>query len=202
MTNWQFWVQTAVQIVVAAATLLLAVIAIWGESLRAKWVGPKLRLELIDSLGEFIRLNDGSSSRYYHMRVTNERRAVKANNVRVVLTEVSRSSADQSIRPNVLSGPIQLEWQHGHSLPQFPALGPPLNCVLGRIVKGQAFRLLTLFDVSYLNLTASKDKKLIIEAIALSDETESNSVRVEIDWDGDWSDDTTEMSKHLVVKTV
>ena len=41
-----------------------------------------------------------------------------------------------------------------------------------------------------------------VEAIAVSDETESSPVTVEIIWDGIWREDAKEMTKHMVVKEI
>lgn len=114
MTTYQFWIQTAVQIAVAIGTLLLAALAIWGAWIRARWLGPKLTLRLFDPEGEKTSIN-GTPCRWYHLRVTNERRSALARNVRVVLVKVSRPSADGLVRPTSLSGPVQLGWQHDAS---------------------------------------------------------------------------------------
>ena len=178
MTEDQFFIQTVVQIATVLATLLLAVLAIWGESIRAKLVGPKLTLKLFDPLGERIDLSDGSEARYYHLNVTNTRRTAHANNVRVVLTKVLRSAADGSFPSESLTGPIQLKWQHGHSMPQYPTIGPAINCDLGCVVNGKGFRLSTLFVPNNLDPKVLIGQKIRIEAIAVSDETESNPVNV------------------------
>lgn len=56
MTNQEFWIQTVVQIASAVAAIFVAILAIWGDSIRALLVGPKLRLELFDPSGE--RINE------------------------------------------------------------------------------------------------------------------------------------------------
>jgi putative SOS response-associated peptidase YedK len=38
--------------------------------------------------------------------------------------------------------------------------------------------------------------------VAAADNAESNPLLIEIAWDGEWSDDTATLSKHLVVKQV
>jgi hypothetical protein len=202
MTNEQFWIQTAVQIASAVAAVLVAILAIWGDAIRARLVGPKLTLRLFDPSGERINLTGGSHARYYHMRVANERKSARAHNVRVVLTRVRRPSADGTFPPDSLSGPVQLTWQHGHSLPQYPTIGPAINCDLGCIVKDQAFFLTTMFVPNNLDVQVRENQRIVIEAIAVSDETESNPLCVEISWNGKWSEDTKEMANHLVVKEV
>ena len=114
------------------------------------------------------------------MRATNERRSARAASVRVVLTKVSRPAADGTVRPTLLSGPIQLTWQHGHSLPQYPTLGPALNADLGFVTKGGSFQLTPMFVPNNLNIEVKPGERITIEALAVSDETESEPICVEI----------------------
>jgi hypothetical protein len=113
-----------------------------------------------------------------------------------------RSAADGSFPSESLTGPIQLTWQHGHSMPQYPTIGPAINCDLGFVVNGKGFMLSTLFVPNNLDPKVLKDQTIRIEAIAVSDETESKPVSVEIAWDGAWKEDAKEMSKHMVVKQI
>lgn len=64
MTDYEFWIQTGVQIAAVVATLILGALAIWGEALRAKWLGPRLTLRLFDPQGERIDLSNGTPSRW------------------------------------------------------------------------------------------------------------------------------------------
>jgi hypothetical protein len=203
MNNCQFWTVTSVQIASVVTTLILGALAIWGESIRARWVGPKLTLGLLDPQGERIGIGSphGTPSRWYHLRVTNQRRSAPAKNVRVVLVKVSRPSADGQIRPTALSGPVQIGWQHGNFMPQYPTLGPALNADLG-FVTGGGFQLTPIFTPNNLNITLQAGERMVVEALAISDETESSSLCVEVSWDGTWAEDAAEMSRHLVVKEV
>ncbi len=202
MTEKQFLIQTVIQIATVAATLLLGVIAIWGDFIKAKLLGPRLRLSLFDSEGERINLADGTNARYYHLRVTNARRSAQAKNVRVVVTKIVRPAADGSIPEETLSGPVQLIWQHGHSIPQYPTVGPSLNCDLGYLLKDKGFNLTLLFVPNNVDSKVIANQKIRVQAIAVSDETESNPLTVEITWDGTWTEDAKEMRKHMVVKEI
>ncbi len=202
MTDNQFWIQTGVQIGGVAATLLLGAIAIWGDLIKAKLLGPKLRLSLFDPEGERINLTDGTNARYYHLRVTNVRRSAHANNARVVVTKIARPAADGSIPEETLSGPIQLTWQHGHSIPQYPTIGPATNCDLGCVLKDKGFVLSLMFVPTNVDHKVLANKKIRVEAIAVSDQTESEPISIEIAWDGIWKEDAKEMSRHMVVKQI
>jgi hypothetical protein len=43
-------------------------------------------------------------------------------------------------------------------------------------------------------------QKAIVVLMALSDEGESNELKLEIAWDGVWSEDSDELVRHMVVK--
>jgi hypothetical protein len=203
MTNCQFLVQTAIQAGGVLATLVLAAIALWGEQLKAKWFGPRLTLRLLDRDGERQMLPTGTYARYYRLRVANSSR-MPASNVRVLLTRIARPDANGTFQWQVVSGGIQLEWQHGHALPQqYLVLGPrPQNADLGSVLQQGTFSLTPLFQPPGLRLALGLggERSMIVESIAASDETESAPLRVSIAWDGQWSDDTAEMRRHLVIE--
>ena len=202
MTNTQFWIRTAMQIASAVAAIVFFVRLGWGDAIRARLVGPRLALRLFDPHGERIDIGDGSNARCYHLRVENKRKAARANNVRVVLTKVRRPAADGSFPPDSLPDPIQLTWQHGQSMPQYPAIGPAINCDLGCIIKGKGFSLSPMLVPNNLDIQLRPNERMVVEAIAISDETESDPHCIEISWNGSWSEDAGEMATHFVVKEI
>jgi len=208
MTDCQFVWSMVVQGVDALATLLLGVVAIWGDRIKAKLFGPRLELTLHDPQGELIplRVQGGSHTvpgRYYHLRVINPRRNSPAHNVRVVLTGVGRPSADGQLVPQRLSGPIQLGWQHQYARPQFQTIGPQSICDLGYVVEGGNFHISTLFPPpNNVDGVVRPGEKVQLEIVAVADEVESKPLRVEIAWNGKWSEDCGTMAGNLVVREV
>jgi hypothetical protein len=138
MTKAEFW-SIVVQGTAALASLFLAVLAIWGDWIRHRLLGPKLTINLLDSEGILTQITDGKSGRYYKLRVANERKWSPAKNVRVVLTEILKPAADNTLSPQVLSGPLQLTWQW--LLPQYPTVGPEEICTFANLIKGHNFSL-------------------------------------------------------------
>jgi len=165
-----------------------------------RWLGPKLRIALKNPKGEVSMFNDGVLSRYYHLRVWNERRAAPAHNVRIVIKSLYRPSADGTMSQITLSGPLQMAWQFQGSNPQFQTIGAESTCDLGCLRQGEVFRLSTLFHHISFNSTIESGQKIIVGIIALSDEVESNELKLEIAWDGNWSEDSDEMLRHMVIK--
>ena len=87
MTEAEFW-GLIIQGIGAFCTLIVAILAIWGNSIRSFLAGPKLKICLHDPEGELNFLQDGTPARYYHLKVTNKRRGAQAKNVRVILTKI------------------------------------------------------------------------------------------------------------------
>jgi hypothetical protein len=197
---WYMICQWTLTVATIAGTIVLAVVALWGHIIRIRLLGPKLRIALKNPKGEVSMFSDNVVSRYYHLRVWNERRTVPAHNVRVVIKTLYRPCADRTMSQITLSGPLQLAWFFQGLNPQFQTIGAESTCDLGHLRKGEHFQLTTLFHHISFDHTVKKDQKIIVILLALSDEVESNELKLEIAWDGTWSDDSDEMVKHMVVK--
>lgn len=201
MTDVEFWT-LLVRIVTAIGTLLVAALAIWGDWIRFNFAGPKLHLSLHDPGGEPSGFTDGKTSRHYHLKVRNQRKWVPAKNVRVVLTKVIKYGANGSLLPESLSGPIQLTWQFPQTHALYSLIGPDDICDLGFVTAGDKFTLCTYIVPTKLDRVIEPEQKIYIEVIAIADNAESNILCINIAWDGKWSDDTSEMKEHLVIKEI
>ena len=200
MSESQYFWYMVCQWALVVGTLTLAIVALWGHIIRERWFGPKLKIALKNLKGEVSKFSDGVISRYFHLRVFNERRTSPAHNVRVVIKAIFRPKADGTMCLSPLSGPIQLAWQFQGSNPQFQTIGAESTCDLGYLRKNEPFRLSALYHHISFDGTVKKGEKIIVELAAFADETESNVLKIEIAWDGIWSDDSDEIIKHLVVK--
>ncbi len=200
MSNSQYFWYMVCQWAVVVGTLTLAVVALWGHIIKDRWLGPKLNIALKNSKGQKSEFNDGVISRYFHLRVFNERRAAPAHNVRVVIKDIFSPKADGTMYILPLSGPIQLSWQYQGSNPQFQTIGAESTCDLGYLRQNEPFKLSALYQHVSFDGTVKAGERIIVDLVALSDEAESNVLKIEISWDGLWSDDSDEMINHLVVK--
>jgi len=201
MTCAEFW-GLIIQAAVAAGTIVVVILAIWGNLIRSRFAGPKLKISLRHPQGELNYIRDGTPARYYHLNVVNNRRGAQAKNVRVVLTRLLKSAPDSKLVNQTLSGPLQLTWQFPHIHPQYPTIGPDDICDLGNLIKGQNFVLTSYILPNNFMGFVSPDEKMRVEMIAIADNAESNVLCVEVFWDGLWSDDAVQMQKHLVISEV
>ena len=201
MTEYEIW-NLIIQGAVGVGTLLVAAIAIWGNLARSWWSGPELRIRLLNILGELTKITNGTPVRYYHLIVTNDRKWSPAQNVRVLLTKILQPAADGSWVDRSFSGPLQLTWQFPQFHVRFPFIGPDDVSDLGYIPKGQKFSLSPYVVPNNFNGFVEGNQSIRVEIIAVADNGQSRPILIEIAWNGNWSDEAGEMSRHLVVKEV
>lgn len=89
------------------ATAVVSAMAIWGEQIRAKLTGPKLRLTF-DPEGCIAEYPN--STLYYMFRIVNSRPGVRANGCRVLLKSFKRRQSDGTFVPIPLPYYPSLVW--------------------------------------------------------------------------------------------
>jgi hypothetical protein len=191
-----------IQGVGVVCTIVVAILAIWGDLIRSRFAGPKLRINLRSSKGELNYIQDRTPTLYYHLRVVNKRRGAQAKNVRVVLTGLLKSDRHGKFVDQTLSGPLQLTWQFPNIHPQYPTIGPEDFCDLGNLIKCRRFVLSPYVIPNNFTGYLDPNEKMRVEVIAVADNAESNPMCIEVSWDGLWSDDANQMEKHLVIAEV
>ena len=194
------------QWVSAIVSAIIAILAIWGEFIRSQLAGPRLAVTLLNPDGEkTVWTGPGIApkpTRFYHLRIKNGRRWAPARNVRIVLTGLARTGADNSFASLPLSGPLQLQWQFAQTSPQYPVIGPDHTCDLGHGESDSGFSLSTYVTPNNFRRMIAGNQRMRVEIRGLADNGESEPLFLEIAWDGEWSDDTVEMRRHLIVKAV
>lgn len=73
---------------IAVGSIAVAILAIWGDSIRTRFAGPKLSLVSHNIRGSVIPLGNGKRSIFYHLKVMNARKSVRATNCRVLLKKI------------------------------------------------------------------------------------------------------------------
>ncbi len=150
-----------VAIIAALGTWAIAIIAIWGESIKSHFGGPKLEIALLDPEGKITTFGDGTPVRYYHLTISNKRRWNQAHNVRVVICKITKPAADKSFtHEEPLSGPLQLHWQFPFVHPQYPTIGPDDICDLGFLKKGEHFELATYIKPNNINTKLASNQRM------------------------------------------
>jgi len=201
MTAYEWWT-LAIRGAGVVASVIVAVLAVWGDFFRSRLAGPKLHVGLLNPDGERTSWTGNIPTRFYHLRVSNGRRWAPARNARVVVTKLARAAADQTFAVLPLSGPLQLTWQFPKTSPQYSVVGPDHTCDLGYIRPDRDFTLSPYVTPNNFQGVVRAGDRMRVEIQAVADNAESEPLFLEIAWDGTWNDDTTEMRRHLVVKSV
>jgi hypothetical protein len=95
---------------IAAGTVAVAVLAIWGDWVRAALAPAKLTLVAHTFDGDLTLYATGARAMFYHVKVTNQRRWLPAQNCRVMLVGLSGRDPGGIFQPVPMSFPSQFVW--------------------------------------------------------------------------------------------
>ncbi|MCP4568697.1 MAG: hypothetical protein GY841_14055 [FCB group bacterium] len=129
MSEYETW-QLVVQISAAVGTIVIAIIAIWGDFIKSLWAAPRLSIKLRNTHGEFTKLSNTTPARYYHLVASNARSWAIAKNAIVYLNQVEQPGPDGQWQHMLDTGPIPLLWQFGAQYTNLPEIGPDRICDL------------------------------------------------------------------------
>lgn len=199
-------VSITASIITAVATVLLAAIAIFGDSIRRYFYRPKLKVVLEHPEGDLTTISpSGTPSRWYHLTVSNTQRQFPFHNVAVHLLELHamHSSGDWT---RVWRGNAALGWRYEEIGFQPKTVGHSRDvdlCYVKKDVSVIKFRM-PFFPNNLKNeveqLSLAFRIKLTLQAFG--DEGDSEKIVIEISWDGVWLDGSNEMRNHFRVKQI
>jgi hypothetical protein len=193
---------------------VIAVSAIWGNEIRALFLGPDLRLTLDRSDGQITKLRpDNLPARYFHLRVHNRRKGTPATKAQVILYSILPPHTEGAPEPLVINGRLPFPWKFrgGDPDPQirflepvmYSVIGPDDYCDLARLIKGsevlelQAEHWMLVAD--FLNVRGGQ--KTTVEAIAIAENGQSNLLTLDIFWDGVWPGEENEhVTEHIKIE--
>ena len=185
--------------------------SVFGDSIRYKLgYRPKLVLKLGDRPQGTLD-NDTNNpqappsewTRYYHLRLTNEKERYPATNVRVVILRVMKPTTSGQLVDVHLHGPLQLNWQLAQVHPLYETVGPEIICDLGYVRRGKYFTLSPIVAVSPFQGTLdSGGGQMVVIVQAIADNAKSNLLKIKITWNGQWSEVDQVMRENLRVEPV
>jgi hypothetical protein len=185
------------------AFLLLSqlIVALWGERLHQIWSKPKLKVEFEEPT--LTSQTDGKKGWYYYLRISNSKKSFPANNVRVLLYKVFKKDPDHLWHERKFSGPVQVMWRSPKKMPEYTRIGPDEHSTFACLWEGSlALRLQLIEFPSDLDINIGPNEPTRLEFKAVSDTAESDTLTLEITWDGQWVGDRTAMSNHIIVRKV
>lgn len=212
--NSQFWWNWAVQLATAIATFLAVIVALFLDWFRARFFPPELELRLVDRHGAppvhtTVPMAAGQSfatmSRWYHVEVRNNRRMSGATDTRVCLVAVEEQDAAGHFVGRS-TGNIPLTARHEAILRPGRIVGSPVEYNLCSVLRdsapgggGQLFSLHPVVTPTDITVQTRQPFRTAYILEAQSVERDSPRLRVEVAWNGQWSDDTAVMANNLVI---
>jgi hypothetical protein len=194
------------------ATLLVSVVAIFGEKIHSSLFQPELRVTLVDPHGvsttETVTDNVGSQyqrpARYYLVVAQNTLKWPVAHDAQIQIKRLE--APDPSGRPTtVWTGEIPLGWEYAQVHPLLRTIGPPARADLAVVTQDKKsgrneLKLTPVITPNNLQGSYYAATHIWVTVTATASEVESPPLRVEISWDGQWDAGETEMAQHLVVR--
>lgn len=182
----------------AFGTVAVAVLAIWGDWVRSILAPAKLTLVEHTPEGDLTTFASGTRVIFYHLKVSNQRRWLPAQNRRVMLVGLSRRDSGGVFQTIPMPVPGQFVWAPAEFT--FPVITVVREQVLdfGCVEEhGNRFvpRLYAIPN-NFQGFVGANDAvrfQLQIEAVNFS----SPIYVVEVAWDGQWSDNPATMRLHL-----
>src|SRR5580704_8129765 len=194
-------INTVASVFVAIGTLAVAVLAIWGDPIKEYFLGPRLRLNLVDPKGDLTIRADGKKVYYYHVRVRNQRGRNVAKAVRVVLQGISKKAASGEFVRQPLVYRLPMVWAPMESGNTERTVVDESTCDFGSLAQTDiAFRPSIMRTPNNFRGQVEKDFCVRFELVAVGQNVFSPMPTVfEVSWDGHWTENQEEMQRHLVV---
>jgi hypothetical protein len=193
----------------AIATFFAVVVALFGDRIRYRLDPPRLRIFLKDPLGaagelHFFNPDTNEATKtlglWHHVQVKSETRWRAVTGVYVYLLSIEVPDASGDFQ-SIWEGASPLGWRHEPGQ-QPKKIGHPAECDLCHVLKDPLQMRLSPLIKGQIPDTITGQVKMLFTLQARGSEADSNVLRIEISWDGEWSDTRTEMRRHLVVKTL
>ena len=204
---------TFLELLTLLALLVIAVMAIFQQRIWSFWRRPRVKLEALTEVRDFVKNSEGQYRYYYWLRIVNSRRRVAVRKCRVLLTGLWDRGPDGKgkRRALLLPAPLQVHWCYPHRYTGQDRL------ILDRdfrdwyamdfvhLVKdGPDIALLGVYTRPYsFKGDVKPDKPITYRLQVLAEDFVPKwDQAFEVSWEGGWSDDLELMKKKLVVKDV
>ncbi len=190
---------------VAAGTLAVAVMAIWGEKVRSWLAPPKLLIQPHTLRGDPTLLTPGALRiMYYHLKVVNLRPYLTVQNCRVLLKGLSRRGPDGNFHAVPMAVPLQFVWAPAEVSPSQVTITKEQVLDFGRIVEGNNRFEPVLY--AYANnfqgfVQAGEAVRYFLEVDASNFVSPRPQV-FEVAWDGEWHFESENMEHHLRIAEI
>ena len=194
--------QTIAAYLSAFATLLVAILAIWGDWFRAKFAPPKLKIASHNLRGHLTQFTNGRRAIFYHLKVVNQRRWFTIKNCRVQLVATYQRGPDGIFRNAMLPFPIQFTWVPAEISPLFETITHERIFDIGFLLEsdptGFQPRIISMPHDFQGYVRSGGACRYSLQIVA--DNYVSEIQAFEISWNGTWSENLDTMANSLIIK--
>lgn len=97
-------------LIAAIGTVLVSIMAIWGEKIRHIFACPMLELRTL-GFGTETRFGDGKPALFYHLELINKRTWAPARNVKILCKQIAKKLNNETrFKVEETNVPLQLTW--------------------------------------------------------------------------------------------
>jgi hypothetical protein len=196
--------KTISNICVAFGTIILAIVAIWGDYFRSKLAPPKLRIVPFNTRGTITQFTNGPRVIYYHMKVVNDRPWFMAKNCQVRLTGISLIGPNNQPIPMPNPVPQTFVWSPAGLIPATTNIAREQIFDFGRVAEGaQEFEPVLYFYPNNFQgrVGAGQTVRYTLEVVG-ENLLKSHIQVFEAAWTGQWYDNLDRMSLNLTITPI
>lgn len=195
----------------ASGTIVVAILAIWGESFRKKIAGPKLRIHLADPKQErIITHSDGKNqSIYFHLKVENKRKIALAKKVNVLIYKVQvKRENSQKFEEHYLQDNFPIYRAYSTKKDPYYEREPTIGhaeCTfdIGYLKKGtKEFIIQHRLTNDHNKIALGPKETIKIDFVTEGENSRSKHMLVEINWNGEWPRDDNSISGCFKIKKI
>jgi hypothetical protein len=192
----------------AVGTVLVAILAIWGDRFRSRFAPALLTMEIHDADGDLTFLSQPGGNRlptyFYHLKVKNKRPWISPKNCRVLLKAMSKRGPDGLFHSIPMSVPLQYVWAPSEITPPVIAIEHEQILDFGIVTEANRIFVPMLYSQSNNFLGFVRANEAIRYSLQIvSDAFVSKRYQVfEVAFDGTWSSERLEMKNHLRIREI
>lgn len=188
-------------------TLLVAIIAIWGNYFKSIFVPPILKIVGQNLKGELTLIGDSNFQNkviYYHLKVINDRSWSTAKNCKVLLTEVHLRLPNGQFQRIPLNSYPSFRWTPAEITRETLDISHEQIFDFGRIIEnGSRFEpILTLYPNNFNGFVSSNNVVRYSLKIVAEGYAAKKTQVFEVAWNGGWSENIEIMSQNLTIREI
>jgi hypothetical protein len=196
-------------IAVALGTIAVIVVAIWGDWWRALLAAPQITIEPIRNFEPEIReTTSGRKLAFYYLNIKNSRHWSPARGVRVLLKRFERRDANNHFHAEPVTAMFQFCWSPSESSEVVQTIVDERICDLGFLWEPELSGHCHFEPKLYSEPLSKPFKVNRAQAVRYHLLPVGENFRcdeptvIEIEWDGEYSEDLMALERHLQIRVV